>query len=88
MAKIKSLQAFEGELYGVYQKLWVAVSENNNFFKARELEYDNNGFPDFKNTKWKYISNEHFSQIQDEMYLTKKIDYKVRSKRKSHGLGY
>jgi hypothetical protein len=86
MAKIKSLEFFKGELNGVYQNLWVAISENNGLYKTSDLEYSDDRRPDIKNTKWKHISNENYSQISDEMFLFRKIDFKTN--KKSNGLKF
>jgi hypothetical protein len=86
MARIRSLELFNGELNGVYQKLWVAISENNNLFKTSDLEYFDNGTPDFQSTKWKHITNENYSQISDDMLLVRKTDYKINRTKKSNQL--
>ncbi len=86
MAKIKKLEFFKGELNGFYQKLWVATSENGNMFKTSVLEYHND-VPDIKNTGWIHISNENYIQISDRMFRFKVMDYYVREKSKSRGLG-
>lgn len=85
MVKIKKLEFYKGEYNGVDQRLWVAISDNNNVFKTSDLEYYNN-VPDIKNTKWEYISNESYSRIVDEMCLFQKIDFENKKIEKSNGL--
>ena len=84
MAKIKTIEFYKGGYNGVFQRLWIAISENDNVFKTSDLEYYNN-LPDIKNTKWVHISNESYSRIVDEMYLFKKIVFEIK---KSNGLKF
>ena len=80
MATLIKLNHYEGEFNGVYQNIWVAISENHNIFKTSDLEFFH-GKPDVKSTKWQHISNENFSQIEDEMKLKKTLIDNGKTKR-------
>lgn len=87
MARIKKLEFYKGEYNGVYQKLWVAISENDNIFKTSSLQYFN-GVPDIKSTKWEHIFNEGYSRIDDEMSLIEEINFEIKKINKSNGLKF
>ena len=67
-----SIREFEGEYNGVFQKLWVANDTNHNLYTTEQLEYaDKNGVKvvDADSTKWKAITNESYSKIDNEMSM-------------------
>lgn len=81
MAKIKTLEKFEGEFNEVYQKFWVATSDNGNYFRTKELEYTDDGKPDIRETKWTHISNPTHLQITEQMHRKELIEYDITQKK-------
>lgn len=97
MAKAINLELYEGELNGVYQKLWVVTSENGNFFEIepqnmvwKENVKGNNPFPDFNESKIRHIHNNKHLQITMEMIKKKEINLErganLNKKSKSMGM--
>lgn len=78
--KANSIQEFEGERNGVYQKLWVTSDKNNQLYSSDSLEYsekDGKQVVDADLTKWKPISNETYSKIDDEMQMKGVVNLEV-----------
>ena len=80
MAKAINLELYEGDLNGVYQKLWVVTSENGNYFTVepqclvwKNLE-SRNPLPDFKESKLVSVTNEKHHYITHLMTLKRHID--------------
>lgn len=86
MARVLKLEKYVGELDGHYQTVWVAESENGNFWRTTAqhgLEYTDKGIPDIKATKWLRITNETMKKIDHYMLLKETIKYKPELKRTS-----
>tara|TARA_B100000609_G_C17088038_1_gene367772 strand:+ start:466 stop:768 length:303 start_codon:yes stop_codon:yes gene_type:complete len=100
MASIVRLEKFKGELNGVYQTLWIAISETGNVFTTTDLELKQVGnkiINDIKSTKWKSISNEHYTKIMDEMHCAHTENYvksqskpkhQIKEKGRNQGIGF
>jgi hypothetical protein len=66
-----SIEKYKGEMRGNFTTLWVARDQNNQLYSTSNLEYKQAGkniSVDIKATNWKAITNERYSQIQDELY--------------------
>lgn len=75
-----TIQEFQGERNGVYQKLWVTSDNNNQLYTTEHLEFaekDGKQVVDADLTKWKSISNEAYSKIDDEMHMKGAIKLEV-----------
>jgi hypothetical protein len=67
MAQIKTLEKFEREFNEVYQTYWVATSENGNYFRTKELEYNEDNRPDIKKHKMDtHLKSNKFANNRDE----------------------
>ena len=87
MAKIKKLEKYKGELNGTYQTLWVATSENGNYFTTHDLELKQIGnkvVNDIASTKWTHITNEHHHKITEEMHCVETKNYSLSSVKPKH----
>lgn len=80
MAKAIRLEKYQGDPYGQYETIWVATSENGNFLRTKDLQWtvksltDNTAVPDFKNTKWESLSNEHHLGITEQYTLIERFE--------------
>ena len=100
MAKVVRLEKFKGELNGVYQTLWIALSKTGNVYTTEDLQLKQEGqkvINDIESTKWKSISNEHYTRIMDEMHCVHTENYveshsrpkhPINEKDKNQGIGF
>ncbi len=100
MAKVVRLEKFKGELNGVYQTLWIALSKTGNVYTTEDLQLKQEGqkvINDIESTKWKSISNEHYTRIMDEMHCVHTENYvesqskpkhRINEKGRNQGIGF
>jgi len=77
MAKAVQLDLFEGDLDGDWQKLYIAYSENGNFFEMKPhkitwIELENKTFvPDFKESVYVHVDTTRMQKIHEYMEIKK-----------------
>ena len=80
MARAVQLDLFEGDLDGVYQKLYVAYSENGNFFEIEphclswKTLANKSQIPDFQETKYKHVDTTRMQKLHEYMEVKQTWD--------------
>ncbi|MEQ8551740.1 MAG: hypothetical protein RIC06_04080 [Cyclobacteriaceae bacterium] len=99
-SNIIRIEKYKGELNGVYQTLWIAISKTGNVYSSEDLQLKQEGpkvINDIESTKWKSISNEHYTRIMDEMHCVHTENYvksqskpkhQIKEKSRNQGLGF
>ena len=80
MARAVQLDLFEGDLDGVFQKLYIAYSENGNFFEIEphclswKTLANKSQIPDFQETKYKHVDTTRMQKLHEFMEIKKTWD--------------